>query len=284
MSTTPCTTWIGAHTSAAGGAPNALREGQAIGASTVQLFTSNQKQWQGRTIPEAEVHEWKELQDQTGIQEIMSHSSYLINLGSPDPELLYKSRQAFREELHRCNQLNIAYLNFHPGAATKGTEEQCLETIVQSLLGLEDLIERGKTKLLLETTAGQGTSVGHKFEQLAYIIQRVPYIGVCIDTCHLFVAGYDVRTKEAWEKTLQHFDATIGLPFLRAFHINDSMKDLGSRVDRHATLGNGKIGLECFEFLMTDPRTTHLPKYLETPEGPPRWKEEIALLRKMATR
>lgn len=277
--------WIGAHTSAAGGAPNALREGKEIGASAIQLFTSNQKQWQGRRISEEEVQEWKKTLQETNIEKVMSHDSYLINLGSPDEELLQKSRRAFREEIERCHLLDIPYLNFHPGAATRGTQEQCLETIAESLLSLEDLIHQGKTRLLLETTAGQGTSVGHQFEHLGYLIQRVQEkipIGVCIDTCHIFVAGYDIRTKEDWEHTLQSFDERIGLKHLYAFHINDSMKELGSRVDRHAPIGEGKIGLASFEFLMSDHKTKHLPKYLETPGGPPGWKKEITLLQTFA--
>src|SRR5437867_3634226 len=157
----------------------------------------------------------------------MSHDSYLINLGSPDEEMLRKSRKAFREELQRCHQLEIAYLNFHPGAATSGSVEACLETIAESLLGVEDLVHQGKTKLVLETTAGQGSSVGHQFDQIGAIIsavsEKIP-IGVCIDTCHIFAAGYDIRTAEGWEKTLREFDQKIGLKYLTAFHINDSMK------------------------------------------------------------
>ncbi len=215
----------------------------------------------------------------------MSHDSYLINLGSPDPLLLEKGRKAFREEIKRCHQLKISYLNFHPGAATKGTEEKCLDTIAESLLSMEDLVHQGHTKLVLETTAGQGTSVGHRFEQIHYILdkthRKIP-VGVCIDTCHIFAAGYDIRTEEGWKKTLQEFDDLIGLKYLSAFHLNDSQKDLGSRVDRHASLGKGKIGMDCFQFLMTSPKTRDLPKYLETPEGPPIWKEEIELLKKFA--
>lgn len=277
--------FIGAHTSAAGGAPNALYEGREIGATTIQLFTSNQKQWKGRTISPEEVTLWKKALDETGISEVMSHDSYLINLGSPDPELLSKSRNAFAEEIERCHLLNIPYLNFHPGAATTGDVDQCLRTITESLLGIESLIHKGKTRILLEATAGQGTSVGHKFEHLAAIISNVHHkipIGVCIDTCHIFVAGYDIRTKEGWEKTLQEFDDVVGLKHLYAFHVNDSLKDFNSRVDRHADIGEGKIGPDSFRFLMTHPKTKNLPKYLETPNGPPSWKKEIALLRKYA--
>jgi deoxyribonuclease IV len=273
---------IGAHTSAAGGAPEALYEGKEIGATTIQLFTSNQKQWQGRTITAEEVELWERALAETGIREVMSHDSYLINLGSPDPEILRKSRQAFRDELKRCHLLKIPYLNFHPGAATSGTVEECLETIIDSLLGMEDLICKGKTKIVLETTAGQGTSVGHRFEQIGAILRetlpKIP-VGVCIDTCHIFVAGYDIRTEAGWKKTLQEFDDAIGLQHLCAFHVNDSVKELGSHVDRHAPIGLGKIGAESFRFLM---RHNDLPKYLETPDGPTGWKTEIATLWKYA--
>jgi len=273
---------LGAHTSAAGGVQNALYEGKAIGASAVQLFTSNQKQWQGKSLDLETIALWEKARAETDIDAIMSHDSYLINLGSFDPEILRKSRCAFREELERCHLLNIPYLNFHPGAAKGGTEEACLDTIVESLLELEPLAQKGPTKLLLETTAGQGTSVGHRFEHIGSIVHRVKGkipIGVCIDTCHIFAAGYDIRTPEQWETTLQAFDQAIGLSFLTAFHLNDSMKEFGSRVDRHACLGQGHIGLEAFRFLMTSPKTKNLPKYLETPDGPPCWQKEITLLR-----
>jgi deoxyribonuclease IV len=279
--------WLGAHTSAAGGAFNALYIGREIGASAIQLFTSNQKQWQGRKIGEREVKLWEKALEETGIREVMSHDSYLINLGSPDPELLRKSRQAFREEIERCQLLKIPYLNFHPGAATDKDVAKCLATIAESLLENESLLHQGKTRLLLETTAGQGTSVGHRFEHIAEIIRdlhrKIP-IGVCIDTCHIFVAGYDIRTRDGWEKTLKEFDEIIGLSHLYAFHLNDSQKDLGSRVDRHACIGQGKIGLESFRFLMTALKTAALPKYLETPDGPSSWKKEIAELRQFAKR
>lgn len=273
---------IGAHTSAAGGAPNALYQGREIGATTIQLFTSNQKQWNGRKISLDEVALWEKALDETGITHVMSHDSYLINLGAPDLEILGKSRKAFREEIERCHLLKIPYLNFHPGAYTSSSLEKCIETIIQSLLEFEDLMQKGSTKLLLETTAGQGTSVGHRFEQLGAIIQgikgKIP-IGVCIDTCHIFAAGYDIRTEEGWEDTFKEFDEKIGLQYLSAFHVNDSAKDFGSRVDRHADLGQGKIGIDSFRFLM---QNTDAPKYLETPGGPSNWKKEIVILRKYA--
>ena len=269
---------IGAHTSTAGGLQNALLEGKEIGATTVQIFTSNQKPWQGRSLTPEIIETWERTLKETALSHIMSHDSYLINLGGPRAEILEKSRKAFSEEIERCTQLNITYLNFHPGAALDGTIEACLDRIVESLLLVRPLLEKGSTRLLLETTAGQGSTVGCTFEQLGYIIERVKNhipIGVCIDTCHIFVAGYDIRTATGWETTLSEFDRYIGLPFLYAFHINDSLKELGSHVDRHQPLGEGCIGWESFRFLMTDPRTRHLPKYLETPGGDETWKKEI---------
>jgi deoxyribonuclease IV len=276
---------IGAHTSAQGGAYNAIIEGMDIGATTVQLFTSNQKRWEGKTLSEEDIRLFQEALSSTGLTHIMSHDSYLINLGSANPESLAKSRKAFKEELVRCQTLGITYLNFHPGAALEATEEECLNKIVESLEEMESLAAKGSTRLLLETTAGQGTSVGWRFEHLGYIIERlhkkIP-IGVCIDTCHIFAAGYDIRTKKGWEQTLEAFDNAVGLKHLYTFHVNDSMKPLASRRDRHACLGQGEIGIECFQVMMTHPLIREIPKYLETPEGPPVWKKEIALLREFA--
>lgn len=276
---------IGAHTSAAGGVQNALLQGEEIGATTIQLFTSNQKQWKGREITDEMADLWERTKEATGIKTVMCHGSYLINLGTPKEELLEKSQHAFREEIKRCQKLNIDFLNFHPGAATGGEPEDCLEQIVKSLKSFEHLCEKGPTRLLLETTAGQGSSVGHLFEHLAFIIEEVEGIipiGVCIDTCHIFAAGYDIRTEAAWDKTLKEFDEAIGLKYLYAFHLNDSMKPLGSRRDRHAHLGEGEIGIEAFRYLMKHPKLREIPKYLETPKGPSVWVEEIAMLRKFA--
>lgn len=276
---------IGAHTSAAGGVYNALLEGQKIGATTIQLFTANQRQWKVKTLEREEIEKWKETERETGLKQIMSHDSYLINLGAPDEENLNKSRAAFAAEVTRCTQLGLAFLNFHPGAALQSDPQQCLDRIVESLLECKPLLDGHQTRLLLEMTAGQGSSVGWRFEEIAYVLERVEKkvpIGVCIDTCHIFVAGYDIRTKEAWNTTLKEFDRIIGLKHLYTFHLNDSMKGLGSRVDRHQDIGKGEIGLESFRFLMQDPRTRELPKYLETPGGPPVWEKEIQLLREMA--
>lgn len=278
---------IGAHTSAAGGVYNALLEGQKIGATTIQLFTSNQRQWASKPLSEETIALWKETQQATGIKKVMSHDSYLINLGAPDAENLKKSRKAFHDEIVRCLSLGIDFLNFHPGAALHEDPQVCLDRICESLLEFEDLLSKGPTRLLLEATAGQGSSVGNRFEHLAYILQksgkRIP-LGVCIDTCHIFVAGYDIRTPGAWNLTLEEFDKVVGLKHLYAFHVNDSVKGLGSRVDRHQDLGKGTIGIESFKFLMQDSRTREIPKYLETPTGPVVWEKEIQMLREFANK
>lgn len=282
----PDTLLLGAHTSAAGGVQNALKEGKEIGATTIQLFTSNQRQWKARQLTDETIELWKETLKETGLKEIMSHDSYLINLGSPDPEGLEKSRAAFLQEVERCKALEISYLNFHPGASLNGTVQDCLDRIADGLLHLEPLLHEGNLQMILETTAGQGSAVGYKFEQIGYIIDKVKSkipVGVCIDTCHIFVAGYDIRTPQGWDNTLKEFDRHIGLPLLKAFHLNDSVKDLGSRVDRHKELGEGKIGWDSFHFLMRDPRTQQLPKYLETPGGPELWVKEIKKLRELAS-
>ncbi len=276
---------IGAHTSAAGGVFNALLEGKSIGATTIQLFTANQRQWKSKGIDAEAVATWKETLRETGLREIMSHDSYLINLGAPDAENLTKSRIAFAQEIERCHALDITYLNFHPGAALKESRQVCLDLIIESVLEQEPLVSKGNTRLLFEMTAGQGSAVGYTFEEIAYLIQgtkdKIP-VGVCIDTCHIFVAGYDLRTSEACDKTIAEFDRIVGLKWLYAFHINDSKKELGSRVDRHEQLGDGKIGIECFKWLMNDPRTRLLPKYLETPGGTVLWEKEIRMLREFA--
>jgi deoxyribonuclease-4 len=277
---------IGAHTSAAGGVHNALLEGKAIGATTIQLFTSNQKQWKGRKFTPEDIAIWNETLQSTGLREIMCHDSYLINLGSPNSEGLEKSRKAFAEEAERCVALGLSFLNFHPGAALKEDPQQCLDRICESLIQVEKIVSGTNTTLLLETTAGQGSAVGCKFEEIGYIINKVKGkvpVGVCIDTCHIFVAGYDIRDKKGWNQTLETFDRLIGLKYLRAFHLNDSAKGLASRVDRHKPLGEGEIGMDCFKFLMQDPRTREIPKYLETPDGPPLWEKEIKMLREFAS-
>lgn len=279
---------IGAHTSAAGGVHNALYEGRDIGATTIQLFTSNQRQWHSRSLSLEAVELWQKALDETGLKSIMSHDSYLINLGAPDPEVLVKSRAAFREEIIRALQLDLAFVNFHPGAALKEGVEPCLDRIIESLKGVKDLLAgKKKLRLLLEATAGQGSVVGAKFSELAYVIERVEHdipIGVCIDTCHIFAAGYDIRTKKALDETLDDFDRTVGIKHLYALHLNDSQKGLACRVDRHADLGEGMIGIDAFKAIMQDARLVNLPKYLETPGGCEMWRKEIALLRSFASK
>lgn len=276
---------IGAHTSIAGGVYNALKEGKEIGATTIQMFTANQRRWLVKNISEQDIELWNHTLKETGITNVMSHDSYLINLGSPDKEILEKSRLAFKEEIIRCQQLNLTFLNFHPGASLSSETNACLDLIVESLSTFEDLLAKGNLRLLLETTAGQGSCVGYKFEQIAYLIhkleKRIP-IGVCIDTCHIFAAGYDLRTFDACDQTMKEFDRVVGLKHLYAFHLNDSLKSLGLRIDRHQPIGEGQIGLDAFRFLMSDERTRHLPKYLETPGGLSLWSKEIALLKDFA--
>lgn len=273
---------IGAHTSASGGVFNAIANGQEIGATTIQFFTSNQKQWRGRKYSQEEIDQWFKLKEESGLKKIMSHDSYLINLGCPNEENLIKSRKAFLEEIERCQTLDLSYLNFHPGAALKESVDQCLDYIVESLLLTKPLLENSKLRLLIEATAGQGSTVGHSFAQLGHLIERtknsIP-IGICIDTCHIFAAGYDLRSFESVEKTLNEFDQTVGLEHLYAFHLNDSKFPMGSRKDRHAPIGEGEIGMEGFKAIMTHPKLQHMPKYLETPGGMDAWREEIKLLR-----
>ncbi|MDX8431214.1 MAG: deoxyribonuclease IV [Candidatus Algichlamydia australiensis] len=275
---------IGAHTSAAGGAHKALLHGQRIGATTIQLFTSNQRQWAGKPISTEELERWKKAREETGLKKIMSHASYLMNLGAPNPENLIKSRKALVDEVERCHQLELSYMNFHPGAALTDSVEQCLDRIIESLLTIEELTSQGPTRLLLEATAGQGSTVGHEFAHLAHIIRgvekKIP-IGVCIDTCHIFAAGYDLRNKEAWDATLKEFDEVVGLKHLYAIHVNDSKFPLGARKDRHASLGKGEIGNEGFKAMMQNPKLRDLPKYLETPNTEI-WSEEIQILRDYA--
>ncbi len=280
---TPSPSPVGAHFSIAGGVYNALTKAIEFGATTLQIFTSNQKQWNGKDISDADAEKWKEIVAGSDLKKIMSHDSYLINLGSGKPELMEKSRNLFTREVARCQKLSLSYLNFHPGAATGDDEQVCLDRICDSLISFAPLFKDDSLTLLLETTAGQGTTVGYSFEHLGYIIKKVNAhvpIGVCIDTCHIFSAGYDIRDQASWDATLDTFEQEVGLSYLKALHVNDSLKPFGARKDRHASLGEGEIGMECFKVMMQDPRLSHLPKYLETPNGDEMWKKEIALLNK----
>jgi len=278
---------IGAHMSISKGLHHALLRGKEIGATTIQIFTANQKRWSHKPISVDQEKKWHNTLSLFNIQKIMSHDSYLINLGSPKQEILSKSLEAFEKEIERCLQLRLSFLNFHPGAATGDTEEGCLNRIVDSLLGMQHLFDQDPNlMLLIETTSGQGTCVGHRFEHLAYIIQGVKGklpIGVCLDTCHVFAAGYDIRNKKAWDHTLAEFDQLVGLSYLKAIHVNDSKHLIGSRKDRHASIGKGEIGLEGFRSMMQRVELREIPKYLETPHGDTMWREEIAWLRTCAS-
>ncbi|KKL27538.1 hypothetical protein LCGC14_2384150 [marine sediment metagenome] len=275
---------IGAHTSIAGGVFNAISEANSIGANTFQIFTANQRQWRAKPISKEDAKKFKDAKKENNIKKVVSHNSYLINLGSPKKESLELSRKTFLEEIKRCHALEIDYLVFHPGAALTSTIDTCLDTISESILSFESEVKNGKTKLLLETTAGQGSNVGYKFEHLDYIIKKVKHkipIGVCLDTCHIFAAGYDIRTKKGFDKTFDEFDKVIGLKFLNAFHVNDSKADFESRKDRHESLGKGKIGIDTFKFLMKEKKIQNIPKILETPIDA-LWKKEIEILKKFA--
>lgn len=279
---------IGAHMSIAGGLSEALYTGKEIGATTVQIFTANQRQWSSKLVCESEIQKFKEALSATGLTHIMSHDSYLINLGSPNVIVREKSIRAFKEEIERCLALGISYLNFHPGAALSGGREECLLAIADALCSMEKYFQNRDTSLLLllEATAGQGSIVGCTFEELGYIIEvvkeKVP-LGVCLDTCHAFAAGYDIRTQEALDRTLDAFDKAIGLSFLHAMHLNDSVYDLGSHKDRHSPIGEGMIGKNGFSAIMKEPRLKKLPKYLETPGGLDVWRRELAWLKSQAT-
>lgn len=273
--------YVGAHVSAAGGVENAPLNARAIGARAFALFTKNQKQWRARPLEAAAIAAFRKNLAEAGIEprHVLPHDSYLINLGHPDPEKREKSVLALLDEAQRAEQLGLPFLNFHPGSHLgSGSEEECLQRIAAGMSrilgGTESVI------LLVEGTAGQGNHVGHRFEHLARILELVSdpaRCGVCLDTCHLFAAGYDIRTPEAYEKTMKRFDAVIGRKFLRAAHLNDAKAELGSRVDRHDSIGKGKLGLEAFRSLMNDPRFDDKPLILETiDEG--LWPAEIKLL------
>lgn len=277
--------YFGAHVSAAGGPENAPANARAIGATAFALFTKNQRQWVAPPLSEGQVEAFRRACDEAGYApgQILPHDSYLINLGHPEPEALEKSREAFVDEMRRCQMLGLDRLNFHPGSHLKKIgEEESLDRIAQSInIALEQT--RGVTAVI-ENTAGQGSNLGFRFEHLAYLIERVEdksRVGVCIDTCHAFAAGYDLRTPEACTATFAEFDRIVGFRYLKGMHLNDAMKPLGSRVDRHAPLGDGEIGIECFRYIAADNRFDGIPLVLETPDEA-RWPEEIARLKEFA--
>ena len=275
---------LGAHTSISGGVFNAIKEGQEIGADVVQIFSKNQRQWTARSYSEEELEEYFRLQKETGIYPAMVHDSYLINLASPKKETLKKSHAAFIDELQRTSTLKISYLVTHPGSHTGSGEADGVRQIGESLKQCWETAEVSDVIILLETTAGQGTNLGYTFEQLRDMIAFSgieEHLGVCIDTCHIFAAGYDIRTAEGWEKTIEEFDRVIGLPTLKAFYLNDSLKEFGSRKDRHERIGQGEIGSEAFKSILNDPRINQLPMILEIPGGLEAYREDLTLLRNL---
>ncbi|MFO7864834.1 MAG: deoxyribonuclease IV [Salinivirgaceae bacterium] len=274
--------YIGAHVSAAGGVQNAPANAAKIGATAFALFTKNQRQWTAKPLTAENIDGFKAecLKHGFGSGQILPHDSYLINLGHPEKTALEKSRNAFYDEMQRCEQLGIDRLNFHPGSHLKKVSpEQCLLTIAESINRALEQTEN--VTAVIENTAGQGTNLGYSFEQLATIIHHVDdksRVGVCIDTCHGFAAGYDFSTEEGYNVLWKQFEHTIGFEFLKGMHLNDAKKELGSRVDRHAPLGKGYIGKEAFIRLMNDSRLDGIPFILETPE-PENWADEIAFLK-----
>ena len=272
---------IGAHVSAAGGVQNAPDNARKIGANAFALFTKNQRQWQGPPLTPAQIEAFQQrCRGHFKPAHILPHDSFLINPGHPDPVARGKSRAAFLDEMQRCEQLGLTLLNFHPGShLNRCTEAECSALIADSIN--DALAHTEGVTAVIENTAGQGTNIGYRFEHLAAIIAAVTdpgRVGVCIDTCHTFAAGYDLRTPTACEATMNEFDRVVGLRWLRGMHLNDSKKELGSRVDRHACLGQGTMGLDGFRWFMQQPHLDHIPLILETPD-PERWAEEIKWLR-----
>ena len=277
--------YIGAHVSAAGGVENAPANAHGIGATGFALFTKNQRQWVAAPLTAAQIDAFRKACDKYGYTpaQILPHDSYLINLGHPEREALEKSRAAFLDEMQRCEALGLDRLNFHPGShLQKISPERSLDLIAESInIALDKT--RGVTAVI-ENTAGQGSNLGFAFEHLAYLIERVEdksRVGVCIDTCHAFAAGYDLRTAEACDKTFAELERVVGFGYPKGMHLNDAMKILGSHVDRHTPLGEGMIGMECFRYIMQDARFDGIPLILETPDEQ-RWPEEIALLKSLA--
>jgi len=273
--------FVGAHTSSSGGVFNAIKNAEAIGAKAFALFTKNQRRWEAKPLDTKTIDKFKKMLEESKIlpKHILPHDSYLINLGHPKKENLEKSRNAFIDELQRCDQLGLDRLNFHPGShLNELTPDECLDLIAESINIALDKTQN--VSAVIENTAGQGSNLGYRFEQIAHIIDKVEdkeRIGVCIDTCHLFASGYDIRTKDSYDKTWQEFDDVIGFKYLMGMHINDSKVSFGSKKDRHHSIGKGEIGLDAFKFIMNDSRMDDIPLILETIDETI-WKDEIELL------
>ena len=275
--------FVGAHVSASGGVDNAPLNAMAIGAKAFAVFTKNQRQWAAKPLETKTIDAFKKNLEASGIlpKHVLPHDSYLINLGHPEVEKLEKSRDAFIDELERCHLLGLEKLNFHPGSHLVKipkkdleyndkliqAESHCLDVIAESMNRAIAATKNSNVKLVIENTAGQGSNLGYQFEHLGYIIDKIEdksRVGVCIDTCHMFTAGYDIRTREAYDKTWESFDKIVGRKYLMGMHINDSKPKLGSRVDRHQSLGLGEIGWDAFKFIMNDSRMDDIPLILET--------------------
>lgn len=273
--------YIGAHVSIAGGVSNAPIEAQSIGARAFALFTGSSNRWKSKDISKEEEEKFKKYCEEFGFtdEHILPHDNFLINLGSPDEEKLALSRQSFLDETRRCEQLGLKYLNFHPGShVNKMSEEECLDKIAESLNLI--LPQTENVIAVIENTAGQGSNLGYDFAHLAHIIEKVDNkdrVGVCIDTCHAYSAGYDLATPEGYSKTWKEFDDIIGAQYLKGIHLNDDKRALGSRIDRHESLRKGTLGEGFFEMFVNDPRFDNIPIILETP-NPEIWKEEIEWL------
>ena len=277
--------YIGAHVSASGGVENAPRNAAAIGATAFALFTKNQRQWAAPPLSEQQIEAFRAECQRNGYTaaQILPHDSYLINLGHPEDEPLEKSRASFLHEMQRCEQLGLDRLNFHPGSHLKKiSEEESLRRVAESInIALE---KTSGVTAVIENTAGQGSNLGYAFWHLAYIIDRVEdksRVGVCLDTCHSFAAGYDLSTEQGCDEVFAEFEREVGFEYLRGMHLNDAMKPLGSRVDRHSPLGEGYLGITPFRYIMQDSRFDNIPLILETPDEE-RWAEEIALLKSFA--
>jgi deoxyribonuclease-4 len=277
---------LGAHMSIAGGVGNAFLEGQKVDCDAIQIFTKSSRQWASKPLSGEEIEQFKINRKETGIQSVVAHDSYLLNLGSPDTALRKRSMAAFIDEMERCETLGVSNLIAHPGAHVGAGEVQGIKTIAKSLDEVHKACPKFKVKVTLEITAGQGSNLGYRFEQIGDIIDATKEsdrLRVCFDTEHAFAAGYDIRTKEGYERTFSEFDKEIGINMLAAFHLNDSKKEFHSRVDRHEHIGQGFIGVEAFRLLMNDKRFWGLPMCLETPKGPDlrEDRENLTLLRSL---
>jgi deoxyribonuclease IV len=277
---------IGAHCSTEGGLYTVFERAEKINATTIQIFTQNARQWHATKIEPDQIEIYKMNQSKSKVKIVISHDSYLINLCAKDDLIQKKSETAFIAEIQRCNDLGINLLVFHPGSHLGEGEEKGLKKIFETLNRLHKETKNCDVRSVLETTAGQGTNLGYKFEQLKYIIDNIEdkkRIGVCIDTCHIFAAGYEIRDKKSYTNTIKQFDEIIGLDYLKVFHLNDCKSEFGSHVDRHDHIGKGKIGPDAFSFIMKDKKLKHIPKIIETPKSKDLHEdiENLTILRSM---